>query len=768
MSVTTMSYLSAVPLLSKLTDEERARLSAALTEQTFPNGARIVGEGDDGDAFYIIKNGFARVSKRGVDGADSELCVLKSADYFGEQALVNNSKRMATITAHNGDTTCLTLNRERFHQLFNSDRLNITFVKRAAVSAETYDPTVKTSASSIPDEALVKTPAQKSMLINVANNSLLFASLNGEQRSAVVDQMYIKSVAANTAVITQGDIGQHFFVVESGRFDIFVKKPNDAPTTFGVKVAQRESGESFGELALLYNAPRAATVVATTPSQVWTLERSTFRKLLTSATDSKLSEYESFLLRVKSFEGLLDYERARIAEALEVVTFPPEHVIVRQGEQGDTFFIIKQGSVRVTMSDRGVDRQVAQYSVGDYFGERALVNNEVRAATVSAIDSVVCLYLNREAFSLLLGPMEDIFKRRQSDYDAALKKAPQPAAAPQSQGTGPASATVAPVDYRVKDILFNDLLVIGTLGKGSFGHVRLVKHRVSGQTYALKTVNKFQIVQLGQQEHMINEKNCMAALNHPFLIRLMCTYKDADNLYLLLEVSLGGELFTVLRSRQMFDESTARFYAAGVVLAFEYMHERGYIYRDLKPENLLLDNGGYLKITDFGFAKLVGDHRTWTLCGTPDYLAPEVVSGSGHGKAVDWWTLGILLYEMLASYPPFYDEDPMRTYAKIMASHVHFPSHFSRPAIDLIHRLLHPKATKRLGAIAGGAKLIKEHLFFKGFDWAAFYNKQMRAPIIQNVRNPEDLSNFEKYPAESGKGPKYQGDPKHPDWDKNF
>ena len=126
------------------------------------------------------------------------------------------------------------------------------------------------------------------------------------------------------------------------------------------------------------------------------------------------------------------------------------------------------------------------------------------------------------------------------------------------------------------------------------------------------------------------------------------TYKDTHRLYFLLEVSLGGELFTVLRARQAFDEPTARFYAASVVLAFEYLHSRDIIYRDLKPENLMMTEEGFLRVTDFGFAKVIPDGRTYTLCGTPDYLAPEIVSGKGHGKGVDWWTLGIFLFEMLA------------------------------------------------------------------------------------------------------------------------
>lgn len=152
--------------------------------------------------------------------------------------------------------------------------------------------------------------------------------------------------------------------------------------------------------------------------------------------------------------------------------------------------------------------------------------------------------------------------------------------------------------------------------------------------------------------------------------------------------------------------------------------------------------------------------------GTPDYLAPEVVSGAGHGKGVDWWTLGVLLYEMLASYPPFYDDEPMKTYAKILHASPAWPLHFSRNAIDLLKGLLCSKPTKRLGVTAGGADAIKRHPWFDGFDWTAFERRTMKAPIVMPIRSPEDLSNFETYPDEDFTIPRYTGDTK--EWEKDF
>ena len=226
-----------------------------------------------------------------------------------------------------------------------------------------------------------------------------------------------------------------------------------------------------------------------------------------------------------------------------------------------------------------------------------------------------------------------------------------------------------------------------------------------------------------------------------FLVNLHRTYKDQLRVYFVLDVCLGGELFTILRQRRYFDEPTAKFYTACVVEAFAYMHSRSIIYRDLKPENLVLDNDGYLKVTDFGFAKEVKD-KTFTLCGTPDYLAPEIVTGQGHGRAVDWWTLGVLIYEMLASFPPFFDDEPIETYRKIIRGRVKFPRYFSAEARDLIRGLLRNKPTKRLGILKGGANLIRKHPWFKGFDWKKLNEGKLKAPIVNKVEGNTDLRNF--------------------------
>merc|ERR1719431_2113822 len=189
-------------------------------------------------------------------------------------------------------------------------------------------------------------------------------------------------------------------------------------------------------------------------------------------------------------------------------------------------------------------------------------------------------------------------------------------------------------------------------------------------------------------------------LDNAFLVNLRATYKDEYRVYFLLEACLGGELFTILRKMRSFDEATARFYSSCVVEAFDYMHQRDIIYRDLKPENLVLTNTGYLKVTDFGFAKVVSN-KTFTLCGTPDYLAPEIVTGQGHGKGVDWWTVGVLIFEMVAGCTPFFSSDQTEMYRKIVRGKYRTPKYFSYEVKELIRRLLVKRPTKRLGVTVG-------------------------------------------------------------------
>ena len=296
--------------------------------------------------------------------------------------------------------------------------------------------------------------------------------------------------------------------------------------------------------------------------------------------------------------------------------------------------------------------------------------------------------------------------------------------------------------------LLTDFSILRTLGTGSFGRVHLVRLVHNGRYYAIKVLKKAQVIKMKQVEHTNDERRMLKLVEHPFLIRMWGTYQDLKNLFMVMDYIEGGELFSLLRKLQRFPNPVAKFYAAEVTLALEYLHLHDIIYRDLKPENILLDRNGHIKITDFGFAKEVST-VTWTLCGTPDYIAPEVITTKPYNKLVDWWLLGVLIFEMLAGYTPFYDLTPMKTYEKILLGKLHFPAFFGPDVVDLLSRLITADLTRRLGNLSNGPADIRNHPWFQEVVWEKLLAKDIETPYEPPITaGVGDLSLFDHYPEE--------------------
>merc|ERR1719490_377433 len=286
-----------------------------------------------------------------------------------------------------------------------------------------------------------------------------------------------------------------------------------------------------------------------------------------------------------------------------------------------------------------------------------------------------------------------------------------------------------------------------TLGCGSFGRVKYAKRHRDGKYYAVKFMKKREIMKLKQVDHINNEKRLMAQINYPFIVNMVGYTKDERYVYIVMECIGGGELFVHLRRARKFTDEQSKFYAALTAAGFAHIHHKNIIHRDLKPENILLCQNGYSKLTDFGFAKIIEPGtRTYTLCGTPEYIAPEVLLNKGHGKPVDWWTLGILIYEMIVGYPPFVDEDPMGIYQKILSGKIVFPKLFDKHAKGLVKNLLTADLGKRFGNLKNGVDDIKGHKWFKDINWRNLLDKQIPAPFRPVVRGDSETSNFDEYP----------------------
>jgi len=284
----------------------------------------------------------------------------------------------------------------------------------------------------------------------------------------------------------------------------------------------------------------------------------------------------------------------------------------------------------------------------------------------------------------------------------------------------------------------------GTLGEGAFGKVRRCKLNSDGRVFALKQMQKADIVQMGQVEHIMQETQILSRISHPFVTNKFGSISTPSNLILIMEFCPGGDLFDQLYKHKAFTTADAAIFTMQVLLPLEYLHSLGIVHRDLKLENVLVAQDGALKLTDFGFAKYI-KYRSWTLCGTPEYLAPELILEKGHGKAVDYWAFGVIFFEMLNGNSPFEAEDHLATYSKILDGTVNYPAKMDADAVDLIGKLLQKDISRRYGNLKDGTADIKNHKFYtsRKFDWS---NYAQRGGAFKLP--PFDSSKYEWLPAD--------------------
>merc|ERR1719367_2401204 len=318
--------------------------------------------------------------------------------------------------------------------------------------------------------------------------------------------------------------------------------------------------------------------------------------------------------------------------------------------------------------------------------------------------------------------------------------------AKQQDDDEPDKETTRPYNKDVESIGLENFEMLKVIGRGSFGKVMQVKKKGENQIYAMKILKKKAIIQRNQLEHTKAERKILEALNHPFCMTLRYAFQTETKLYFVLDYFTGGELFFHLKKRRRFRENEARFMVAEVGMALGHLHSLDVIYRDLKPENILLDDRGHICLTDFGLSKELemDNQEANTFCGTPEYLAPEIVLNKGHGKAVDWWSLGILLYELTVGIPPFYSQNVHEMYQLIKQAPLRFPMQLSSSLKDVIKKLLIRNPKKRLGSGPNDFEDIKAMDFFSDLDFGQLYKKEIQPPYKPDVKKGmEDTSNFD-------------------------
>ena len=300
-------------------------------------------------------------------------------------------------------------------------------------------------------------------------------------------------------------------------------------------------------------------------------------------------------------------------------------------------------------------------------------------------------------------------------------------------------------ETKIHNIKLNDYEIGDAIKITSLGRVKTVKSKRTSELSALKILVKSQIIKCKQSSHILNELKILPTISHPSIVSFLGSTDDEKYLYFLFEFISGGDLFNLLKAENKFSLDKAQFFAGQIIFVFEYLHSKNIIYRNLKPENILINKNGYIKISDFELAKTIED-RTYTMCGTPGYMAPEIILNKGYGLSADWWAFGILLYEMICGVDPFADDEPMKIYENILKGKIEFSSDFDEKSKSLIKHLLEPDLSKRYGNLKNGINDIKNHVFFKSLNWDKLLNQEIEAPFIPKIKGDNELKYYKVYP----------------------
>mmetsp|Transcript_5482 Transcript_5482/g.12473 ORF Transcript_5482/g.12473 Transcript_5482/m.12473 type:complete len:756 (-) Transcript_5482:111-2378(-) len=600
----------------------------------------------------------------------------------------------------------------------------------------------KQDFSSFKKMSYEKSEDTRALIYESIKNNDLFEDDSKEELVSLIDVFKPVSHKRGDKVISRGSTGDEFYVVESGSLSIHMQVDGQDEsanrTKNEVKVGDYKRGSTFGELALIFGSPRAATIIATTDVKLWTLDRETYRNLISLIRYEEHQRKREFLKScVVSGQNFGDIFETWQIEDLTIATkidqFKKGDVILREGELGDTMFVIRTGTVESSLKGK------LQENIGEkrVIGTTSLTKGSVAPYTYTAATELSVYYLTKDDFEAIIG----------------FLPGPNTAAPPTIRES---RTTIRDDNRRTRrsylqlktELTLDDLIIHKLLGKGAFGKVFLAeaqgtKAKDTKHLFALKKLTKDYICKKNQEEHVLNEfsiMKMMTEMEHPNIIGLHCAMQDNKFLYFLLDLLPGGELMYHLKKNRKFSEDTTRFYAAAVVSAFELLHSLLIAYRSLVPENIVLSEKGYGVMVDFGLAKEVDDGQTYTFCGTPDYLAPEIIRGTGHDWGVDYWCLGIFLYELTNGSAPFLARNQLSRTRKILkgVEYIKMPTNFSNGLIDLITSLLDNDQSKRLGRMSNGVQGIKNHRWFAGIDWEGLLKQTISAPITPDL--PEDLT----------------------------
>jgi len=661
-----LKMMDSVRIFQYLDKHQKIALSLTLAVQIFPAGREIISEGVHyGDCMFILKSGTVAVEIGG-----TRVTTLSAGDYFGERSLLYEEPRSATVLTLE-PTMVVAVSRRLLHQVLGADFedvmwRNVIFVALRVLHAE----------------GRVALPGGQT---NLQALTSAFVIKNFPPRSDVIKE---ESEAR----------GLRFVIVLNG--SVVVHGPDAA----GGKSLAR--GECLGEECLSDTSkPFQYTVenVFDEPCKLAYLSADAMAAMCVSDDDGEqLTQRQKMALvrKIYLFRHLSNHHCCLIAKSLRKIVRKRGDQVIQEGELGSQFFVINSGELTVIVKGRLV-RTIGK---GDYFGERGLLYDEPRTATVTCQSAEAELMVIDKAVF-----MHIIEKKMLQHLEERIR-------------------------LQMTNVKLADLSEVRVVGRGTFGVVKLVEHKSSGTQYALKCIERAKAIKNEQRENLRLEREILLENDHPFIIKVVKTFKDVNYLYFLTELVTGGELYSTIRLIGLLTKSQAQFYAGSLMLALESLHERGIVYRDLKPENVLLDSQGFTKLIDFGCAAKVRG-AAYTMIGTPHYMAPEVILSQGYSFSCDLWSLGICLYEFMCGPLPFANntDDPMVVFREILSARLLFPPELpvDEASRDLLRQLLRRHWEKRIGCNRSvGWRQVQGHAYFNQFSFDRLLSRQLEPPLV--------------------------------------
>lgn len=713
-------------LFSDLDSDRLAALTQEFERISVQQGETIISQGEPGDYFYVLYEGTV-LYKKGDKVVGTSSDQEGAPKYFGDLALLHSSPRAASVVTQ---TDCI---------LF---RLGQAGFRRTV--------------------ALTQGQHREEQKMDIVKCVPVLKDLDGPCLNNLVSAMTTMYLKQGEVICRPNEQLQYFFIVQSG-------KVGASEIVFGgasyedLVIGPEEYHKSFGWLALIQNQPLSALVTALTDVTLLTIAADTFRNVVGRRDDvwGKL-ELTQQLKAVAVFRDskLEDEQFESLADLFETKYFGRSKVLVKEGRLIDASInFIRKGSVEIEST---CDSYKKTLEVGGYFGQDWMLADQNK----DVVDNVSPQIESK--FTATASPGTEIQTLFLEDARKVVNTA--------LLGLGkPVEVTGLDKTIQVEDIKRHKML-----GEGSFGQVWLTSYTPPGsdskntKIFALKVQSKHQLIESGQAEGVIDEANILMRLRSPFIIRLYNIFQDKQRVYMLTSLLQGGELEAVMGDKAM-EVEDARFYAAGILEGLSYMHRRHIIHRDLKPENVLINSEGYPVLIDLGFgayaslihfaasrlfdstyqlpfpysliaAKYVPD-KTYTFCGTPLYVAPEVIQYRGHDKGADYWAWACIVFEMVSAKYPFYVNgmEQLELFEKVCQGEFKLYGFMSAEVKLLFVHLFVPNPLMRLGSRPNGWNDLYALSFFNGFDFESLRRQKLAAPWVPNVGNPLDASNFSNF-----------------------